>query len=56
MCLMERGKGCVQDYAEDGMIVNKAAKSLMTLWERARAKEAEAGVADTPVPFWGCLP
>jgi hypothetical protein len=53
---MERDEGYVQGIQGDGLVVNKAAKSLMTVCERATTREADAGVADTPGPFWGCLP
>jgi hypothetical protein len=45
----------VQDHQEVGLIVIKAAESLMTVRQRERAKAAGAGVADTPGPVWGKL-
>jgi hypothetical protein len=45
----------VQVHQEVGLIVIKAAESLMTARQRKRAKAAGAGVADTPGSIWGKL-
>jgi hypothetical protein len=43
----------VQGHEDVGLIVIKAAESLMTVRQRKRAKAAGAGVADTPGSVWG---